>query len=77
MPSTHDRITTDPSICHGKATIRGLRDPVELVLAWLGSGMSTEEILADDPDLEPDDIRAVLPYAADLARVQRLEQLPA
>ncbi len=77
MLSTHDRLTTDPSICHGKATIRGLHYPVELVLDWLGSGMSTEEILADYPDLEPDDIRAVLLFAADLARVQRLEQLPA
>lgn len=61
-----DRITIDPAICHGKPCIRGLRYPVETVLEWLASGMSTEEILHDYPDLERGDILAALSYAAGL-----------
>ncbi len=77
MPSTYDRITTDPLIFDGKAAIHGLCDPVKLALAWLASGLGTEEILADDPDPEPNRLRALLPDVADLAPVQRLDQLPA
>ena len=55
-----DRITIDPEICHGKPTIRGLCYPVETILELLSSGMTSEEILADYEDLEPEDILAVL-----------------
>jgi uncharacterized protein (DUF433 family) len=72
-----NRITIDPAVCHGKASIRGLRYPVENVLEWLASGMTTEEILADYEDLEREDILAVLSYAARLAHVKRLEHLAA
>ncbi len=71
------RITIDPMVCHGKPTIRGLRYPVELILDLLASGMSASEILGDYPDLEVADITAVLAYAAELARVQRVEPLSA
>ncbi len=60
------RITIDPQILHGKPCIRGLRYPVELILDLLRRHIGTEEILADYPDLEYDDIRAVLAYAAQL-----------
>jgi len=73
----NDRITIDPAICHGKPCIRGMRYPVENLLEWLASGMTTEEILADYPDLERDDILAALSYAARLAHVKRLERLAA
>ncbi|HEX5503944.1 MAG TPA: DUF433 domain-containing protein [Thermomicrobiales bacterium] len=66
------RITVDPAICHGKPCIRGLRYPVELLLDLLAADMTPEEILADYPDLERDDIRAALAYAAQLSRVQHL-----
>ena len=46
-----ERITIDPTICHGKPTIRGLRYPVELILELLSAGMSYDEVLADYPDL--------------------------
>ena len=59
-----ERITIDPEICHGKPCIRGLRYPVEAILELLSSGMSNAEILADYDDLELDDIRAILAYAA-------------
>lgn len=64
----HERITLDPSICHGQPTIRGLRYPVSSLLDLLGSGMTHEEILSDYPDLEEDDLRAVLAYAAVVVR---------
>jgi uncharacterized protein (DUF433 family) len=65
------RITIDPTICHGKPCIRGLRYPVETMLELLGSGMTTDEILADYEDLERDDLLAVLSYAARLAKTRR------
>jgi uncharacterized protein (DUF433 family) len=52
------RITRDPDICHGKPVIRGLRYPVSTLLELLASGMTTEEILQDYPDLEMDDLRS-------------------
>ena len=52
------RITIDPDICHGQPCVLGLRYPVELMLELLGSGMTNEQILADYPDLEVDDLRA-------------------
>ena len=72
-----DRITIDPAVCHGKPCIRGLRYPVENVLEWLASGMTTDEILKDYEDLEREDILAALSYAARLIHVKRLEHLAA
>jgi uncharacterized protein (DUF433 family) len=77
MTDLLSRITIDPAICHGKPVLRGLRYPVENVLEWLSSGMTTEEILQDYPDLEADDIRAALAYAARLSRTKRQEELAA
>ncbi len=68
------RITIDPEICHGKPVIRGLRYPAETILELLSSGMTARDILSDYPDLEGDDIRAVLLYAAELARVKSIER---
>lgn len=61
------RITIDPNVCHGKPTIRGLRYPVENMLELLASGMTTEELLNDYPDLVKEDFLACLEYAAKLA----------
>lgn len=72
-----DRITIDPAVCHGKPCIRGLRYPVENVLEWLASGMTTEEILKDYEDMEREDILAALAYAARLTHVKRFERLAA
>ena len=71
------RITVDPAILHGKPCIRGLRYPVETILDLLSADMTPEAILADYPDLERDDIRAALAYAAQLSRVHRLVIVPA
>lgn len=77
MTSSLRRITQNPDICHGKPTIRGLRYPVDTVLEWLSAGMSHAEILADYPDLENEDILAVLAYAARLSSVKRIDLLAA
>jgi uncharacterized protein (DUF433 family) len=71
------RITIDPTVCHGKPCIRGLRYPVESVLEWLASGMSIEDILADYADLERDDILAALDFAARLTHTKRIDLLAA
>jgi uncharacterized protein (DUF433 family) len=58
-----ERITVDREIFDGKPIIRGMRVSVELILSLLAQGESVEAILADYPDLEPEDIRACLAYA--------------
>lgn len=52
----------NPDICFGKPCIRGMRWPVEIVLDLIGSGMSFEEIIADHPELEIQDLLATLKY---------------
>jgi uncharacterized protein (DUF433 family) len=59
-----DRITADPAILGGKACIRGMRISVSLIVNLVANEMSFDEILADYPDLEGEDIRQALQYAA-------------
>ncbi len=77
MTSLASRITIDPAICHGKPCVRGLRYPVETVLGWLASGMTIEDIVADYPDLEREDVLAVLDFAARLTHTKRIDMLAA
>jgi uncharacterized protein (DUF433 family) len=63
-----ERITFDPKIMVGRACIRGMRITVSLVVNLVANGMTKEEILEEYPDLEGDDIRQALQYAASLAR---------
>jgi uncharacterized protein (DUF433 family) len=72
-----NRIIINPEICHGKPCVRGLRYPVQSVLEWLAGGMTVADILGDYPDLESDDIYAVLSYAARLTQTNRVELLAA
>ena len=60
------RITTEPGKRSGQPCVRGLRITVWDVLNWLAAGMSEDEILADYPELEREDFRAVYEYAATL-----------
>lgn len=62
-----DRITFDPHIMGGRASIRGMRITVSLILNLVANGLSEQEILADYPYLEAEDIRQALSYAAWLA----------
>jgi uncharacterized protein (DUF433 family) len=77
ITDTLRRITVDPAICHGKPTGRGLRYPVSMILGLLAGNMTPEEILADNPDLEREDISACLAFAAWLSRVHRILPLAA
>ena len=61
-------ITLEPGTRGGRPCIRHMRIAVADVLGWLASGMTTQDILADFPELTDDDIRAVLAYAADRER---------
>ena len=62
------RITVEPGKRGGKPCVRGLRITVYDVLDQLSAGMSPEEIIEDFPELELDDIRACLSFAADRER---------
>ena len=70
------RITINPGICFGKPCIRGHRIWVSLILDFLASGMTAEEILQEYPDLSRDDILACIAYGAEMAR-ERYVDLPA
>lgn len=59
-----DRITIDPAVCGGRPCIRGIRIRVKDILDLLAAGATRDEILADYPYLEPEDITAVLEFAA-------------
>ena len=63
-----DRITFEPGKMGGRACIRGSRITVGLIVSLVAEGLSRDEILADYPDLETEDIRQALGYAAWLAR---------
>jgi uncharacterized protein (DUF433 family) len=65
--SGFDRITFNSQIMGGRACIRGMRLTVALILNLMSNGMRPQEILADYPYLEPEDIRQALAYAAWLA----------
>lgn len=57
------RITINPKICHGKPVIRGMRYPVEAMLEYLSAGDSLDEVLAEFPDLEREDLLACIEFA--------------
>jgi len=61
------RIESDPRILRGKPCIKGTRIPVALILGYLAAGRSTEQIIAEFPDLTGEDIASALDYARDLA----------
>jgi uncharacterized protein (DUF433 family) len=62
-----ERITFDPRVMGGRACIRGMRITVSLIVNLVANGMTTGQILIEYPDLEADDIREALQYAASLA----------
>ncbi len=65
-----DRITFDPQIMGGRACIRGMRIPVSVIVGQIAHGASVSEVLSDYPDLEEEDIRQALEYAAWLTQEQ-------
>lgn len=66
------RITVDADKMGGVPCIRGLRIPVSVVVGMVADGMDEGEILAAYPDLEPEDLREALRYAAEAVREREL-----
>ena len=73
MKSLFDRISVDPNVCFGKPCIKGTRIWVSLILDFLASGMSFDEILEDYPSLTIEDIRAAIAYGAEMSRERFVE----
>ena len=72
-----DRVTFDPPIMGGRACIRGMRITVATVLDLLAAGASIDEVLAEYPYLEREDVTQALAYAASLARGDAVTPAPA
>lgn len=64
MEFVRDRITVNPKQCGGRPCIRGMRIRVVDILDLFAAGLNQDEILAEMPDLEPEDLQAALQYAA-------------
>ena len=63
-----NRISIKPNVCFGKPCVKGTRIWVSLILDFLASGMSQEEILNEYPDLTTLDVQACLAYGAEMSR---------
>jgi uncharacterized protein (DUF433 family) len=70
--TAYPRITINPDQMGGLPCIRGLRIPVAAVVEMVSEGMTEAEIINDYPDLEPEDIREALRYAAEAVREREL-----
>jgi uncharacterized protein (DUF433 family) len=75
MTAPLDRTSIDPQICFGKPCIKGTRIWVSHILDFLASSETEDQILATYPQLQPEDIRAALAYAAEVAR-ERIVPIP-
>jgi len=71
-----DRIIADPKVLVGKPVIKGTRIAVEFLMELLSEGWTHEQVLANYPQLKPDDIRAAHAYAAEVMKDQRAYPLP-
>ncbi len=67
------RISVDPNVCFGKPCIRGTRIWVALILDFLSSGMTIDEILEEYPQLSQEDIKAAIAYGAAMSRERYVE----
>ncbi len=75
MNSVLDRISIDPNVCFGKPCIRGTRIWVSLILDYLASGMTVEEVIQEYPYLTYEDILAAFACGAEAAR-ERINPVP-
>ncbi len=70
------RISIDPNVCFGKPCIRGRRIWVSLILDLLAGGMTTDQVLAEYPQLAEADLLACIAYGAEMARERGVEISP-
>jgi uncharacterized protein (DUF433 family) len=71
------RISVDPAICGGRPCIRGHRIWVSLVLDFLASGKSVDEVVANYPGIETADVLACIAYGAEMSRMREIPTRPA
>jgi uncharacterized protein (DUF433 family) len=71
-----DRITFNPDVLSGKPIIKGTRIAVEFIMDLLANGWTTEKILKNYPQLKKEDITAVLKYATELLKEEKVYPLP-
>ena len=69
---SRDRIRIDPAIHHGEPCIVGTRIPVRTIVACLGDGDSVDDVLQNWPQLEREDVREALQYAAEAVETSQL-----
>lgn len=67
-----DHIESTPSVLRGKPRLKGTRIPVSLILGYLASGNTPEQIISEFPNLTPDHISACLDYARELAEFEAI-----
>jgi uncharacterized protein (DUF433 family) len=65
-----DHVVSTPDVLRGKPRIKGTRIPVSLILGYLAAGNTSEEIMAEFPDLDEEQIAACLDYARELAEFE-------
>ncbi len=65
-----DHIISTPDVLHGKPCVKGTRIPVSLILGYFAAGNTTDEIIAEFPDLDKAQIAACLDYARELAEFE-------
>ena len=65
-----DHVESNPDVLRGKPCIKGTRIPVSLILGYLASGYNTDQIIAEFPDLNHEQIAACLDYARELAEFE-------
>ena len=71
-----ERIVVDPKVLVGKPLIRGTRLSVEFILDLLANDWTIEQLLSEYPQLEREDVMAVLKYAAEMAKEEKVYPLP-
>jgi uncharacterized protein (DUF433 family) len=71
------RITVNPAVCGGKPCIRGHRIWVSLILDFLAAGNSIDQIVADYPGIEREDVLACIAYGAEMSRLREVPARPA
>ena len=65
-----ERIVSTPDVLKGKPRLKGTRIPVSLILGYLASGATTDDLQQEFPDLTPEDVAACLSYARDLSEFE-------
>lgn len=70
------RISIDPAVCFGKPCVKGHRIWVSLILDLLASGRTTEDLLAEYPGLQQEDILACIAYGAEMSKQRYVDVEP-